>query len=106
MRAVFACNQYIDEQAPWTLKKTDPERMQAVLMTCFRQLRPLALALRPVTPVAADKLLDQLGMGEARDFAALEEATWFEDLAGSGFALDKPEGVFPRLELATAVGEG
>ncbi|MBU7581096.1 MAG: methionine--tRNA ligase, partial [Porphyrobacter sp.] len=27
LRAVYACNQYVDEQAPWTLKKTDPERM-------------------------------------------------------------------------------
>jgi methionyl-tRNA synthetase len=34
MRAVFACNAYIDEQAPWTLRKTDPERMRAVLLTC------------------------------------------------------------------------
>jgi methionyl-tRNA synthetase len=24
LRAVFACNQYIDAQAPWTLRKTDP----------------------------------------------------------------------------------
>ena len=33
LRGVFACNQYIDAQAPWTLRKTDPERMQAVLAT-------------------------------------------------------------------------
>src|SRR3546814_2577872 len=28
LRAVFACNQYVDAQAPWALKKTDPERMR------------------------------------------------------------------------------
>src|SRR4051794_28346984 len=27
LRAVFACNAYVDTQAPWTLRKTDPERM-------------------------------------------------------------------------------
>ena len=27
MQAVFACNAYVDEQAPWALRKTDPERM-------------------------------------------------------------------------------
>ena len=27
MKAVFACNAYIDEQAPWALRKTDPERV-------------------------------------------------------------------------------
>src|SRR3546814_19498190 len=30
IRAVFACNQYVDAQAPWALRKTDPERMRAV----------------------------------------------------------------------------
>src|SRR3982751_4211195 len=33
LRAVFACNAYVDTQAPWTLRKTDPERMSAVLGT-------------------------------------------------------------------------
>ena len=33
MTGVFACNQYIDAQAPWALRKTDPERMAAVLGT-------------------------------------------------------------------------
>lgn len=106
LRAVFASNQYIDDQAPWALKKTDPERMQAVLMTCFRQIRPLALALRPVTPDAADTLLDQIGMNGERDFAALDDSEWFEKLAAAGFTLDQPQGVFPRLELSSEVGEG
>nr|MDQ4088530.1 methionine--tRNA ligase [Pseudomonadota bacterium] len=30
MGAVFACNAYVDAQAPWALRKTDPERMAAV----------------------------------------------------------------------------
>src|SRR3546814_2559272 len=33
LRAVFACNAYIDPQAPWTLRKNDPQRMEAVLST-------------------------------------------------------------------------
>src|SRR3546814_17374353 len=60
IRAVFACNQYVDTQAPWALRKTDPERMRAVLMTLFRAVRTLAIAIRPVAPAAADKLLDQI----------------------------------------------
>src|SRR3546814_14859468 len=47
IRAVFACNQYVDTQAPWALRKTDPERMRAVLMTLFRAVRTLAIATRP-----------------------------------------------------------
>lgn len=100
MRAVFACNQYVDEQAPWTLRKTDPDRMAAVLMVLFRAVRALAIAVRPVVPASADKLLDQLGLAaDARDFAALGDATWFERLVASGFTVAQPVGVFPRLEL-------
>ncbi|MEO0642660.1 MAG: methionine--tRNA ligase, partial [Pseudomonadota bacterium] len=35
LRAVYAGNQYVDEQAPWALKKADPERMKVVLQTLF-----------------------------------------------------------------------
>ncbi len=100
MRAVFACNQYVDEMAPWALRKTDPERMAAVLMTLFRQIRTLAIAVRAVIPASSDKLLDQMGIdANSRDFAALDDPDWFGRLVGSGFTLDKPEGLFPRLEL-------
>ncbi|WP_374412991.1 methionine--tRNA ligase [Novosphingobium colocasiae] len=103
MRAVFACNQYVDEQAPWNLRKTDPARMEAVLTVLFRAVRQLALAVRPVVPTAIDKLLDQMGQPAARDYAALETAGWFDDLVASGFRVAQPVGVFPRLELPEAV---
>ena len=40
-RAVFACNAYVDAQAPWALRKTDPERMAAVLGTLVAAVREL-----------------------------------------------------------------
>jgi methionyl-tRNA synthetase len=100
IRAVFACNQYVDEQAPWALRKTDPDRMAAVLMTLFRCIRDLAIAVRPVVPASADKLLDQMGIApDQRRFAALENDGWFADLVVSGFRVAQPVGVFPRLEM-------
>src|SRR3546814_368039 len=100
IRAVFACNQYVDTQAPWALRKTGPDRMRAVLMTLFRVVRTLAIAIRPVVPAAADNLLDQMGIGEdARDFAALADTGWFEKLVASGFAVGQTVTLFPRLEL-------
>jgi methionyl-tRNA synthetase len=100
MNAVFACNQYVDEQAPWALRKTNPDRMAAVLMTLLRCVRDLAIAVRPVVPASADRLLDQLDGGEgARDFAALDDAGWLADLVSRGFHVSQPVGVFPRLEL-------
>ena len=69
-------------------------------MTLLRCVRSLAIAVRPVVPTAIDKLLDQMGVAaDARDYTALEQSDWLETLAASGFAIAKPEGVFPRLEM-------
>ncbi|MFC3214475.1 MULTISPECIES: methionine--tRNA ligase [Novosphingobium] len=100
MRGVFACNQYVDDQAPWALRKSDPARMEAVLMTLFQVVRDLAIAVRPVVPSAIDALLDQMGQdAENRNYAALVDEEWFSALVEAGFRVDKPQGVFPRLEL-------
>jgi methionyl-tRNA synthetase len=100
LRAVYACNQYVDDQAPWGLKKTDPARMKAVLQTLFMALRDLAIAIQPVVPGKAASLLDQLGIPEGeRDYAALADTEWFTRLVASGFTVDPPTPLFPRLEL-------
>lgn len=103
LRGVFACNQYIDLQAPWALRKTDPERMHAVLRTLVRAIRMLAIAILPVIPEAAGKVLDQIGATE-RDHAAIDDESWYDTHAATGFRLAPPTPVFPRLELP--VGEG
>ena len=98
--AVFRCNQYVDRMAPWALRKTDPERMKAVLATLFLCIRDLAIAIRPIVPASADRLLDSMGIPEhARDSAALGDSSWYVDLAGSAFRLSPPSPIFPRLEL-------
>jgi len=105
MRAVFACNAYIDEQAPWALKKSDPERMQAVLLTLFMAIRDLAVAISPVVPTAAAKVLDQLGVpADQRDLAALSSHDWYAARVASGEPLGQPTAAFPRLELPAEEG--
>jgi methionyl-tRNA synthetase len=100
MRTVFACNQYVDSMAPWALKKSDPERMKAVLGTLFICIRSLAIAIRPVVPKSADMLLDQLGIPESeRDFAALDDDSWFVRRVNNGQPIAQPTPIFPRLEL-------
>ncbi|WP_298671328.1 methionine--tRNA ligase [uncultured Sphingomonas sp.] len=98
LRGVFACNAYIDAQAPWALRKTDPERMHAVLRTLVRAIRMLAIAILPVVPASAGKVLDQLG-ADARDHAAVDDDGWYDRHAASGFRIVAPTPVFPRLEL-------
>jgi methionyl-tRNA synthetase len=100
LRAVFACNQYIDAEAPWALRKTDPQRMEAVLATLCAALIDLAIAIQPVVPGGTARLLDLMGVpAEERNFAALADPDRYARLASSGFTLQTPQPIFPRLEL-------
>jgi methionyl-tRNA synthetase len=88
-----AANEYMDAQAPWQLKKEDPERMQAVLYTVAETVRSIAILLQPFTPTAANAILDQLMVSqEHRSFEALDAFYALEE----GTILPKPQGVFPR----------
>lgn len=99
LQAVFACNAYIDEQAPWALRKTDPERMSTVLATLYICIAQLAVAISPVIPRSAMSLLDAMGVpAENRDYQAIA-AHWYSPLLESGYALAPPTPLFPRLEL-------
>jgi methionyl-tRNA synthetase len=99
MSAVFACNAYIDTQAPWALKKTDFERMRTVLATLYIVIAELAVAVSPVIPGSARKLLQAMGVAE--DLRTIEgiRSTWYSPLAEAHYRIDRPVGLFPRLEL-------
>ena len=95
MKVAYEANAYIDHQAPWTLKKEDPERMKTVLYVLAECIRCLALLMHPITPVAAEKMLDQLGISkDERLFIHLANAYAIKP----GTQIDKPEGIFPRIE--------
>ncbi|ODP36159.1 methionine--tRNA ligase [Sphingomonas turrisvirgatae] len=95
MRAVFACNQYIDVQAPWALRKSDPDRMHAVLGTLVRAIRDLAIIIWPVIPASAERLLAQIDEKPLN----MAGSAWYDVKAAQGYRIDPPTGVFPRLEL-------
>lgn len=93
---VSDANAYIDTQAPWTLKKEDSTRMATVLYVLTEAIRCIAIAVQPVTPIAAAKILDQLNIpADARQFAHISA----DHAIKSGTPIDKPEGVFPRIAL-------
>ncbi len=84
-------NRYVDEQAPWALRKTDPDRMATVLYVLAETLRRLALLVQPVMPDAMSRMLDQLSVpADQRGFGDLDKTLT------PGTELPKPEGVFPR----------
>jgi methionyl-tRNA synthetase len=105
LRAVFACNQYIDAQAPWALRKTDPVRMEAVLATLYVAIGRLAAAIQPVIPGSAAKLLDHMGVPDsARSYEGLS-GNWYADLQSIAFTLAPPLPLFPRLDAPTEESE-
>ena len=81
MAAVFACNAYVDTMAPWALRKTDPDRMAAVLGTLVVAIRALTVAVAPIIPGSADRLLTLIDSGQG------------------GAPIAQPQPIFPRLEL-------
>lgn len=99
LQAVFACNAYIDAQAPWTLRKTDPERMETVLATLYICIAQLAVAISPVIPASSAKLLDMLGVPEGLRNLEGIRSHWYSPLAESDYQLAAPTPLFPRLEL-------
>ena len=99
IQAVFACNAYIDAQAPWSLRKTDPERMETVLATLYIAIAQLAVAIAPVIPASAAALLDTMGIPAGNRGYDSIGAHWYSPLAESGFQIAAPKPLFPRLEL-------
>ena len=92
-KVVGDANRYVDAQAPWALRKTDPARMATVLYVLAETIRRLALLVQPIMPDAATAMLDQLAVpADARDFVHIGDA----GRLAPGTALPRPEGVFPR----------
>ncbi|MDL2340610.1 MAG: methionine--tRNA ligase [Pseudomonadota bacterium] len=81
MRAVFACNAYVDAMAPWALRKSDPKRMAEVLGTLVGCVRALTRAVAPIIPQSAERLLAAIAAGD------------------NGQPIAQPVPLFPRLEL-------
>ena len=92
-----ACNLFVDQKAPWTLKKEHRiEEMNLVLSTIAESLRCLAIALQAFIPELSSRMLDILNVDKKHrglkylsgDFALK-----------AGHKINEPKGVFPRLEV-------
>ncbi|MDP9097051.1 MAG: methionine--tRNA ligase [Pseudomonadota bacterium] len=96
-KVIRSANAYVDHQAPWALRKSDPARMAAVLRVLVDVLRVVATVLTPFMPASMSKLLDQLAVSpEERSLDALATP-----LPG-GRALPAPQGIFPRFVTEAA----
>lgn len=91
---IATLNQYVNEQAPWKLQKTDPSKVEPVLFNLVWSLRIVMSWLEPFMPQTAAKVQSQLGVRKLPRPLTAEEA-----LAGKISASEKIVKVpplFPR----------
>ena len=53
-------NKYVDNQAPWSLKKNDFQRMEVVLYTLIETIRQISIMLQPFIPNTSKSILDHI----------------------------------------------
>lgn len=90
-RYISDANKYMDEQKPWSLKNTDPKRMETILYVLSDVIRRIALLVTPLIPKSADKILDQLAIPKNQRMFA-----FFDEALTPGIQLPEPQAIFPR----------
>lgn len=90
--AMSLANSYFAEAAPWAVRKSNPQRADAILYTTAEAIRRLAIMASWAIPVGSSAILDLLNQPQsARSFAALHIPL------AEGLELPEPHAVFPRL---------
>ncbi len=99
---IKSINAYIEKRAPWKLGKSadpaDAARLRTSLATMAEALRLASAALRPVMPVATDKIMGVIGA--PADGSWSDELAWGTRLTGSKVAAALV--LFPRPQAAPA----
>lgn len=103
-RLVGRLNKYIDEAAPWALRRAGDERVNTVLYQMAEGIRLLSVLLKPVLVRSAPLMWESVGA--PRPFAEVnwDDARW--GLLPPGTAVKVGEPLFPRRELGGGVAAG
>jgi methionyl-tRNA synthetase len=80
MRLAGEANKYLSEQAPWALRKTDPQRMLTVLHVAAQAVTDLNTLLSPFLPHSSQAVHEALGGTGV--FQPMPEIREVEDLDG------------------------
>ena len=85
-------NKYVDNQAPWSLKKNDFQRMEVVLYTLIETIRQISIMLQPFIPNTSKSILDHIQIPLVqRDIKSIE--IFFD----GGMKISTPKPLFPRV---------
>lgn len=92
------CDQQISDKQPWVMAKTGKtDELNDLLYHLAESLRHIAVMIWPVMPETSQKIITQLGLDYAADFAKpLSDLKQWVDLT-VGNKISKGEPLFPRL---------
>ena len=62
----FAANKYFNDNKPWTIKKTDKKRADAIVFTVIEHIKNISILLLPIIPIASNKVLDILNVDQGK----------------------------------------
>jgi methionyl-tRNA synthetase len=126
MRLAGLGNQYVTEQAPWTLLETDRERAATILYVALRAIDNLKLLLTPFLPFSSQRLHELLGyegfiagpleFRTVREEGGKEHAVltgeygdwvgrWQPSKLPPGQGLREPQPLFTKLDAEKVVAE-
>jgi len=54
----FNANKYFNDSEPWTVKKTNTDRMNTIVYTVLEQIKNISILLYPIIPIASKKALN------------------------------------------------
>lgn len=94
---VRRANQYIEQSEPWKLARQveQQERLDTILYSAAEATRLIAVLLAPYIPTSSNRILAQLGLGDVREGAWIDDSTW----GSSTFTKVVPGSIlFPRIE--------
>lgn len=95
---VVAANRYVDESAPWKLKKEgDEERLSTVLYSLGQTIYMLSLLLSPFLPESSEKIWKQLNLPESVHGQTLQECRW--GALSPGHEISRPTPLFKKVEV-------
>ncbi|MBT7087885.1 methionine--tRNA ligase [bacterium] len=90
-------NHYIDEQAPWKLLKTDPQKCHMVIRTCINLIRVNAIAAFPFIPFTSELIFEHLELAKTNRQFCLTDGLDLKSIpAGQAFKI--PPILFQRLD--------
>ena len=97
--AVSHCNRYIDESAPWKLRKESGKtgRFETVIYNLCESLRILSILIFPFMPKTAAAVRVQLGLPVAVEAGSLRDAGRF-GLLKPGSEIGEVKPLFPKIE--------